>query len=334
MKIFRKMLLPFALLYGFITWSRNLFYNAGILKSKTYDFPVICVGNLNTGGTGKSPMIEYLLKLLLPEFKVATLSRGYKRNTKDYRLLSENDTAAEVGDEPLQFKRKFKDALVAVDTDRQNGIEKLRQQQAEIILLDDAFQHRKVKAGLNILLTAYGDLYVKDFMLPTGNLREPTVGVERAKLVVVTKCPKNLTKSEMEGIRGSLRLQNYQQVFFSFIEYDEEIFSEDTTLKLSSLQDEKFTLVTGIARPEPLINFLEAKGLDFKHLAFKDHHNFSQAEITQLKKAPILLTTEKDYVRLHKNFRNGHLFYLPVKTAFLNKEVAFQQEILDFVHKK
>ncbi len=334
MKILRKMLIPFALLYGFVTWSRNLFYNAGILKSKSYDLPVICVGNLNAGGTGKSPMIEYLLKFLLPEYKVATLSRGYKRSTKGYKLLSGNETAAEVGDEPLQFKRKFNKAMVAVDADRQNGISKLQQENPEIILLDDAFQHRKVKAGLNILLTAYNDLYVNDFMLPTGYLREPTVGAERAKIVVVTKCPPKLTEQEMETIRGKLRLQNYQQLYFSFIDYDEEIISEETKAKLSSLKDKKFTLVTGIANPKPLVNYLNQKGFDFNHRVFKDHHNFTEAEIVQLNKEPLLLTTEKDYVRLHKNFKKGQLFYLPVKTAFLNKEEEFKKEILKFVHKK
>ncbi len=334
MKILRKMLIPFALLYGFITWSRNLFYNSGILKSKTYDLPVICVGNLKTGGTGKSPMIEYLLNFLLSDFKVATLSRGYKRSSKGYKLLRGEEAAAKVGDEPLQFKRKFNEAMIAVDADRQNGIAKLLEQNAEIILLDDAFQHRKVKSGLNILLTAYGDLYINDFMLPTGNLREPTVGADRAKIIVVTKCPPKLTQPEMESIRRKLKLQNYQQLYFSFIAYDKEIISEGTKEKLHNLKDKKFTLVTGIANPKPLINYLEKKGLDFKHLAFKDHHNFTEAEITQLKNEPLLLTTEKDYVRLHNNFSSGQLFYLPVKTAFLNKEAEFQQEILKFVHKK
>lgn len=334
MKILRKMLLPFALLYGFITWCRNLLYNSGILKSKTYDLPVICVGNLNTGGTGKSPMIEYLLNFLLPDFKVASLSRGYKRSSKGYKLLTGKETAAEVGDEPLQFKRKFKKALVAVDADRQNGIENLQRENAEIILLDDAFQHRKVRAGRNILLTTYGDLYIDDFMLPTGNLREPTVGAERAKIIVITKCPKNLSRPEMESVRHKLRLRNYQQLYFSFIDYDEEIFSESTTLKLNSLRDKKFTLVTGIANPKLLINHLKKKGFSFKHLAYKDHHNFNPTEIAQLQKEEFLLTTEKDYVRLQQNFRNKALFYLPVKTSFLNNEAGFREDILKFVHKK
>ncbi|TDN87163.1 lipid-A-disaccharide kinase [Salegentibacter sp. 24] len=334
MKILRKMLFPFALLYGFITWSRNWLYNSGALSSKSYDLPIIGVGNLNTGGTGKSPMIEYLLEFLLPDFKVATLSRGYKRSTRGFKLLEGTETAGEVGDEPLQFKRKFREAIVAVDADRQNGIEKLLKENTEIMLLDDAFQHRKVKAGLDILLTAYGDLFVNDFMLPTGYLREPTVGAERAKIIVVTKCPSALTSREMEIIRRKLKLQNYQKLYFSFIAYGEEIISADTKMTLESLKNDKFTLVTGIANPKPLLNYLKEKDFDFKHLAFKDHHNFSEAEILELEKEPFLLTTEKDYVRLHKRMEAKALFYLPVKTAFLNKEAEFKREILKFVNKK
>ncbi|WP_037321914.1 tetraacyldisaccharide 4'-kinase [Salegentibacter sp. Hel_I_6] len=334
MKILRKMLVPFALLYGLVTWSRNLLYNARVLKSKAYNIPIICVGNLNAGGTGKSPMIEFLLKFLLADFKVATLSRGYKRSSTGYIRLSGNETAKEVGDEPLQFKRKFKQAIIAVDVNRQHGIEMLKQEKPEIILLDDAFQHRKVRAGLNILLTAYGDLYINDFMLPTGNLREPTSGADRAQIIVVTKCPPKLTKPEMEVIRRKLRLHNYQKLYFSFIDYAEEIISEGKKVKLSSLKNKKFTLVTGIANPKPLVSYLEEKTFGFKHLSFKDHHNFTESEIADLKKEPLLLTTEKDYVRLEKNFKDDQLYYLPVTTAFLKNEADFKQEILKYVHKK
>jgi len=334
MKILRKLLFPFALLYGLITWMRSLFYNSGILKSKAYDLPVICVGNLNAGGTGKSPMIEYLLKFLLPEFKTANLSRGYKRSTKGYKLLTGEENASEVGDEPLQFKRKFKEALVAVDADRQNGISKLKEEKPEVILLDDAFQHRKVKAGFNILLTAYGDLYINDFMLPTGNLREPAGGAERAKFIVVTKCPPKLTKKEMEHIRHKLELRNYQKLFFSFISYGEEVISTKSRMKLKELRNREVTLVTGIANPAPLLSYLEKEAIKFKHLKFKDHHNFTASEIAQLKKEDFILTTEKDYVRLASNFKSEQLFYLPVQSAFLDREEDFQKEILNFIYKK
>lgn len=334
MKILRKLLFPFALLYGLITWIRNFFYNSGVLKSQAYRLPVICVGNLNAGGTGKSPMIEYLLKLLLPKFTVASLSRGYKRSTEGYHLLSGEETAVEVGDEPLQFKRKFNRAIVAVDANRQNGIFNLKQEHPEIILLDDAFQHRKVEAGLNILLTAYGDLYVDDFMLPTGNLREPTVGAERAKIIIVTKCPPNMTKPEMEHIRHKLELRNYQRLFFSFIDYANSVISKENTLKLEQLKQQKLTLVTGIANPKPLMSFLNRKNIQYKHLKFKDHHNFSASEIAQLHREEFILTTEKDYVRLADDFKSEQLYYLPVESAFLENEEEFQQEILKFVHKK
>ncbi|SHF47148.1 lipid-A-disaccharide kinase [Salegentibacter echinorum] len=334
MKILRKLLFPFALLYGLIMWIRNFFYNSGILKSRAYTLPVICVGNLNAGGTGKSPMIEYLLKFLLPKFRVASLSRGYKRSTKGYHLLSGEETAGEVGDEPLQFKRKFNRAIVAVEADRQNGIFQLKNQNPEVILLDDAFQHRKVEAGLNILLTAYGDLYVDDFMLPTGNLREPTAGAERAKIIIVTKCPPKLIKPEMERIRHKLELRNYQKLFFSFIDYSDSVISKEKTLKLEQLKAKQVTLVTGIANPKPLTLFLEKKAIGFKHLKYKDHHNFSASEIAHLQEKEFVLTTEKDYVRLVDHFEREQLYYLPVQSAFLANEKEFQQEILDFMHKK
>ncbi|HSP11278.1 MAG TPA: tetraacyldisaccharide 4'-kinase [Salegentibacter sp.] len=328
----RKLLLPFSLLYGFIMLIRNFLYDSRILKSKSYDLPVICVGNLNTGGTGKSPMIEYLLKVLGKEYRVASLSRGYKRKTKGYQLLKGTETAAEVGDEPLQFKKKFPDALVAVDANRQNGIANLLKENPEVILLDDAFQHRKVKAGFNILLTTYGDLYSDDFMLPTGNLREPEFGSERADLIVVTKCPSNLTKEEQEHIRTKLELRNYQDLFFTSISYSEEVVSEEKKLKLEDLGKYHFTLVTGIANPSPLLEYLKKKNLSFKHKAFGDHHNFSNTEITELQKENLILTTEKDFMRLQGKIPLGKLFYLPIEISFLNKEIKFLEEILNYVN--
>ncbi|HEY9184222.1 MAG TPA: tetraacyldisaccharide 4'-kinase [Salegentibacter sp.] len=332
MELFRKILLPFSLLYGFIMLIRNFFYDSGILKSKSYEIPVVCVGNLNTGGTGKSPMIEFLLKVLEKEFRVASLSRGYKRETRGYRLLKGTETAAEVGDEPLQFKKKFPKALVAVDANRQNGISNLLKENPEVILLDDAFQHRKVKAGFNILLTAFGDLYPDDFMLPTGNLREPEFGAERADIIVVTKCPSNLNKTEQEHIRTKLELRNYQELFFTSIRYSEEIISEEKRIMLKDLQSSPFTLVTGIARPEPLLKYLGGENLKFEHKAFGDHHNFNSSEILELQKKNLILTTEKDYMRLEKRISKEKLFYLPIEVSFLNGEMEFLEEILDFVN--
>lgn len=334
MRNLRKLLFPFALLYGLITGWRNFLYNSQILKSKSYDIPVICVGNLNTGGTGKSPMIEYLIKLLKEDYRVASLSRGYKRKTKGYHLLKGNETGSEVGDEPLQFKKKFPEALIAVDENRQKGIEALVRKKAEVILLDDAFQHRKVTAGLNVMLTAYADLYVDDFLLPAGNLREPYSGAARAKIIFVTKCPENLTKTEQERIRKKLELRNYQQLYFSFIRYSDEIFSSITKQNLETLRNEKFTLVTGIANPKPLTTFLKKKQLNFIHKSFPDHHNFTQAEIEGLKKENLILTTEKDFMRLCERLPQEKLFYLPIEVGFINNEEDFLQAIKAFLNKK
>ncbi len=332
--VLRKTLLPFSLLYGLITWLRNRLYDAGIFKSKSYSIPVICVGNLNTGGTGKSPMIEYLLGLLGNDYRVASLSRGYKRKTKGYYLLEGTEAAVEVGDEPLQFKIKYPKTFVAVDANRQRGIENLLNKKPEVILLDDAFQHRKVKAGLNILLSSYSNIYAKDFMLPTGNLREPRNGADRAKIVVITKCPPNLTLPERERIRRKLRLRNYQQLFFSFIKYADKVISTSGKLTLESWKKNEFCLVTGIANPQPLVDFLENKALKFRHHKFPDHHNFSNKEISELKKEKQVLTTEKDYMRLKDRLGDTSLFYLPIETAFLENEAGFRKVITDFIVRK
>mgnify|MGYP002795019229 CR=1 FL=1 len=333
MELFRKILLPFSLLYGFVMLIRNFLYDSGILKSKSYNVPVICVGNLNTGGTGKSPMIEFLLKVLGKQYRVASLSRGYKRETRGYRLLKGTEAAAEVGDEPLQFKNKFPETLVAVDADRRNGIANLLKENPEVILLDDAFQHRKVKAGFNILLTAFGDLYRDDFMLPTGNLREPEFGAERADIILVTKCPPNLNRTEQEHIRTKLELRNYQELFFTSIRYSEEIISAEKRIKFRDLKETPFTLVTGIAKPKPLLKFLEGEKLKFKHKAFGDHHNFNPSEIAELQKENLILTTEKDYMRLQNRISKEKLFYLPIEVVFINGKMKFFEEILAFVNR-
>ncbi|MDT0688891.1 tetraacyldisaccharide 4'-kinase [Salegentibacter sp. F188] len=334
MAIFRKLLFPFSLLYDGITRTRNELYDQEILKSEKYDLPVICVGNLNTGGTGKSPMIEYLVKLLISEYRVATLSRGYKRKTSGFWQLSGKETAAEVGDEPLQFKRKFPNAIVAVDADRRSGIAELINKNAEVILLDDAFQHRKVQAGLNILLTSYNNLYSSDLVLPAGNLRESREGVKRANIVIVTKCPTDIGAAEMEKIRVALNLNRNQKLFFSYISYAEKIISENSEITLDFLQEKEFVLVTGIANPKPLVNYLKDKKLNFQHRKFPDHHHFKENEIKSLAREGLILTTEKDYVRLKEQLSPSTLFYLPIETKLIKNQEEFHREILEFVKTK
>ncbi|WP_347372984.1 tetraacyldisaccharide 4'-kinase [Aequorivita sp. Q41] len=327
MKLFRKLLFPFALVYGGITALRNLFFDNAWLKSKQYHFPVICVGNLSTGGTGKSPMIELLVSFLKDDYKIAVLSRGYKRKTSGYRVVLTKSAVKEVGDEPLQFKKKFPEITVAVCEDRLTGIENL-QKDAAVILLDDAFQHRRVKASLNILLTPFYNLYSNDCLLPAGNLREPKFGAKRANIVVVTKCPENTDDSKFEAIKKKLKLKSYQSLFFSKIGYDSEIKNEKESKPLEYLNGKKFLLVTGIANPKPMVEFLKTKGLSFEEKSFPDHHNFTVAEIEALKKHSLLLTTEKDFMRLQGISASNEIYFLPIKTVILNgEEAAFKRTV-------
>lgn len=331
MKVLRYILLPFSVLYGGIVWLRNKAFDLEILNSKSYDFPVICVGNLSVGGTGKSPMVEYLIQLFHSKYRVATLSRGYKRESKGFYLLKGSETATQVGDEPLQFKTKFNGINVAVDEDRQHGIAELQKLKPspEIIVLDDAFQHRKVNPGFSIVLTAYGDLYANDFMLPTGNLREPKRGANRANILVVTKCPEDLSTEEQTRITSILKPKTYQSVYFTKIEYAHKVTNSDLDIDVKDLK--KFTLVTGIANPKPLVQKLKKQNLDFDHLKFPDHHNFSAKELKNLNQQQLIVTTEKDFMRLKGKISSDKLFHLPIHIVFLSKQEQFKQEVSDYL---
>ena len=320
-------------IYYAITSLRNTLYDLGLKKSTSYHFPVICVGNLSVGGTGKTPMIEYLIELLKDDYKVATLSRGYKRKTKGFQLANEFSNAESLGDEPFQFYNKFREAiLVAVDSNRRNGIETLQKQHhtPEVILLDDAFQHRKVKAGFNILLTTYAKPYFKDVVLPSGNLREPRSGAKRANIIIVTKCPKGLLENEKHSIVKQINPMEHQHVFFSSIDYANEVVSLDSSIKIEDLTN--FTLVTGIANSKPLVDFLNDKNLKFEHLNFKDHYEFSQQDIAALNKKTSIVTTEKDFMRLKQyDSLKAKLFYLPITTVIDNSR-AFNTLIKTFAN--
>lgn len=315
MKLLRKILLPIVPIYYLVTWLRNRFYDLGWKSSTSYQTPVLCVGNLSVGGTGKTPTIEYLIRLLSKEYKVATLSRGYKRQSSGFVIADEHANAMTIGDEPYQFYKKFNDLIVAVDADRRRGISKLiEEKKLDIILLDDAFQHRKVNAGFNILLTSYGQLYCDDMVLPTGDLREPKSGAKRAHVIMVTKCPETISEVEKTSISSCLKPLPHQKLFFSSIIYSETILNENEQLALTDLKDKLFTLVTGIANPKPLEDYLKRKGLQFEHIKFKDHHHFSNDDILHLKSKKRLLVTEKDYVRLLPYFKGDQtLFYLPIQ---------------------
>jgi len=329
MNILRKILFPFSWLYGGITALRNLLYDRGWWISKRYTTPVICVGNLSTGGTGKSPMIELLISFLSKEYQVAVLSRGYKRKTKGFKEVLIKSTAEEVGDEPLQFKQNFPEIAVAVCADRQEGIEKLKVK-ADVILLDDAFQHRKVKASTYVLLTTFNDLYIDDHILPTGNLRESKAGAKRADIIIVTKCPEGVAYAKLQEIQFKLQLKPHQKIYFSKIGYDENIIGVTETLPLHYLKDKTFTLVTGIANPKPLVDYLKRKELNFEHKKYPDHHHFSTSDLKQLKEKEIILTTEKDYMRLQSKLEKFAIYYLPIKTIILkNQEEFFKEYIIN-----
>lgn len=331
MKILRILLFPIVPIYFTITWLRNWFYNKNIFRAKSFDFPVICVGNLSTGGTGKTPMIEYLIRLLSPKNNLATLSRGYKRVTKGFILADKDANVDTVGDEPFQFYNKFKDITVVVDEDRQNGIKELRnlKMQPNVVLLDDAYQHRKVKAGFNILLTAFNNLYVNDIVLPTGNLREPKNGAKRADIIVVTKCPEDLNEEKKISIRNKINPKTYQSVFFSFIKYSKKVYNSESESDLNALNN--FTLVTGIANATPLVKFLKSKHLSFEHLEYGDHHNYTIKDIELLEQQKLILTTEKDYMRLLQvESLKDKLFYIPIEIEIDNSE-KFNNLIKAFV---
>lgn len=324
MKSIRFLLFPFAILYDVVTRIRNFMYDYKILKATSFSVPTIAVGNLSVGGTGKTPQIEYLVRLFQQSFQLAILSRGYKRKTTGFVLVSEQNLVEEVGDEPLQFYKKFKHIAVAVSESRVEGVEQLiKTNNPSMILLDDAFQHRRLKADFYILLTSYSDLFVDDYLLPTGNLRESRRGAKRANIIVVSKCPSNLSEKKQHEILRKINPLNDQTVFFSTTSYADKLKGTNCIL-ISELKHHEVLLVTGIANPNPLVQFLEEQDVCFQHLKFSDHHDFSEQEIEKIESSfkqivsekKILLTTEKDYARLSSKIQNAS--YIEIQTSFLN----------------
>ncbi len=345
LKSFRVLLLPFAVLYGGIVYLRNWMYNKQYLKSVGFNIPIICVGNLSLGGTGKSPMVEHLLSILSDEYKIATLSRGYKRKTKGYALASNNTTALEIGDEPMQFHIKFPNVSVAVCERRIEAIPQLIQDVPNLkgIILDDAFQHREIKAGFNILLTDFNNLYCDDIFFPTGDLRDQRKAANRASIIVVTKCPSNLSIEQRDEIIEKLYPAQHQSIFFTTIAYDTpyHIYNPNDEWVLS-LRDEVL-LVCGIANPLPLKAYLHEQTNTYYQISYSDHHIFSIEDLKEIKekfeqipsKSKIILTTEKDAVRLVKyteELNEIPLYVLPIKPHFLfDAEIAFNKLVIDYL---
>ncbi|WP_224489764.1 tetraacyldisaccharide 4'-kinase [Robertkochia flava] len=330
MRTLRKILLPFSWLYGLVILLRNKCYDWGWFSTTSYEIPLICIGNLRVGGTGKTPMTEFITRILCKEHRLALLSRGYKRQSEGFVMADENTTVQELGDEPFQFFRKFPEVVVAVDANRREGIRLLQEKAApEVILLDDAFQHRKVKAGLNILLTVYGDLYTDDVVLPAGNLRDTRNQASRAQVIVVTKCPAHLSVAEMKDVTQQLDPLPGQEVFFATIDYDSFLYNAaGASMPLSDLPPGA-PLITGIASPGPLLHHLNSLGLSFTHQAYSDHHNFAPHEVKKLSKHAFLFTTEKDFMRLEGQLDN--LWYLPIRTRLLSREEEFRELLKNYV---
>jgi tetraacyldisaccharide 4'-kinase len=345
LKSFRVLLLPFALLYGLIIMVRNWLYDKEYIQSSDFNFPLICVGNIAVGGTGKSPMVEYLLKLLTDDFRVATLSRGYKRKTKGYILAEKGTSALDIGDEPMQFYLKYPNVSVAVGEERIVAIPQMLHDNPDLqaIILDDAFQHREVKAGFNIVLTEFGNLYYHDFFLPTGDLRDEWRSVKRANIIVVTKCPPDLSEDKKQKIIRNLKLLPSQKVFFTRIEYGipYHIIAPDRERYLNANME--VLLVCGIANPKPLKEYLIANVSTYYQKDYNDHHIFSIDDLNEViamfreieSADKIILTTEKDAVRLTKfqeELKELPFYVLPIRHKFLFEEgEQFNNAVISFI---
>jgi tetraacyldisaccharide 4'-kinase len=340
----RILLFPFSLIYGFIVWLRNKLFDKNILSSTSFNLPLIGVGNLSTGGTGKSPMVEYLLGNFKDQYRLAVLSRGYKRKTEGYALADERSTALEIGDEPMQFHNKFPDVAIAVGEERIVAIPQLLHDKPEtqVILLDDAFQHRYVKPGLNILLTDYSNLFTRDWFLPTGDLRDIKSSYKRADIIVVTKCRPNLEDEEKQSIINEISPLQHQNVFFTTIEYGSpyHIVTSETRLVTEGTE---VLLVSGIANPRPLKKYLDDNAGAFYEMSYSDHHIFTIDDWKDIRKRfdgmqtqdKMILTTEKDAMRLMKFSQDllAYPFYVvPIQVRFLfNEERAFSGLISKFI---
>jgi len=339
MRLARWLLLPVSPVYAGLVWLRNRLYDLEVLKSRSFRIPVVVVGNLAVGGTGKSPMTEYILGMVGKSRRVAVLSRGYGRRTKGFRYVETFSSAEEVGDEPLQIKRKFPENTVVVCEDRCQAIEKI-QDAHDAVLLDDAFQHRKLRPSFAILLFDYRSLRRAMLPLPTGNFRDGLEESRRANLIVVTKCPPDIDPGTRFAIEAKLRRHSQVPVFFSEISSKNPVDHTGQTLAMETLKDQNVLLITGIANPAPLVSFLEPKVKSIRHLPYPDHHVFSPADTNRIISAfcdivstnKLLLTTEKDFQRLPQELkRDFPVFYVPIGTVFLFGQAAEFERIVSRV---
>jgi len=340
----RYLLFPLSFIYGSITSMRNLLFDHGIFKAKSHPIPIICIGNLSLGGTGKTPHTQYLLDLLKNNYKVAVLSRGYGRKTSNLQLVEINSNAFEIGDEPLQLKQNNPECLVVVEKNRNKGTQHILKHfpKIDVILLDDGYQHRWIKAGLNILITPFSSPYYKDYLMPVGELRESKKGVTRANAVIFSKTPENTNPTLKKGMLERLHLFSHQKAYFSIIEYHKFKCINNNT-ELEEKKPYNITLVSGIANANPLIKYLKEKGHSINHLKYSDHHNYSSNDIntilakynTEKSTKKLILTTEKDATKLKQflpHFKDVNFYYIPIEIKIEQSE-KFKKQILDYVAK-
>ena len=329
MSVIRFLVFPLSIIFKFVTDIRNKLYDCNFLKSEKINVPVISVGNLSTGGTGKTPMVDFIINNLKRDYNISVLSRGYNRKSKGFIEIKNSDNPSLVGDEPFLIKSNHSEVPVFACEDRVEGAKKIiSENNTNLILLDDAFQHRKISRNLDIVLTDYNNLFYKDYLLPYGNLRESRNNINRADVIIVTKCPLDFNKADAIKIKNQINPKKTQSLFFSQIKYSEKLFGFKE-LSFKSIRNSKLTLVTGIANSQPLKEYLKKNNVNFDHFDYPDHYNYSRKDVNKIlatTKNNIILTTKKDYYKLSQ-FKIDNLLYIDIKVEFLDGKQEFLSTI-------
>ena len=329
MSVIRFLVFPLSIIFKFVTDIRNKLYDCNFLKSEKINVPVISVGNLSTGGTGKTPLVDFIIYNLKRDYNISVLSRGYNRKSKGFIEIKNSDNPSLVGDEPFLIKSNHSEVPVFACEDRVEGAKKIiSENNTNLILLDDAFQHRKISRNLDIVLTDYNNLFYKDYLLPYGNLRESRNNINRADVIIVTKCPLDFNKADAIKIKNQINPKKTQSLFFSQIKYSEKLFGFKE-LSFKSIRNSKLTLVTGIANSQPLKEYLKKNNVNFDHFDYPDHYNYSRKDVNKIlatTKNNIILTTKKDYYKLSQ-FKIDNLLYIDIKVEFLDGKQEFLSTI-------
>lgn len=334
MSVIRFLVFPLSIIFKFVTDLRNKLYDCNFLKSEKINVPVISVGNLSTGGTGKTPMVDFIVDNLKRDYNISVLSRGYNRKSKGFIEIKNSDNPSLVGDEPFLIKSNHSEVPVFACEDRVEGAKKIiSENNTNLILLDDAFQHRKISRNLDIVLTDYNNLFYKDYLLPYGNLRESRNNINRADVIIVTKCPLDFNKADANKIKNQINPKKTQSLFFSQIKYSEILFGfKEVSFK--SITNSKLTLVTGIANSQPLKEYLKKNNVNFDHFDYPDHYNYSRKDVNKIlatTKNNIILTTKKDYYKLSQ-FKIDNLLYIDIKVEFLDGKQEFLSTIKEVLN--